>query len=84
MTGVERLQHVERLAAPDLPDDDPVRPHPQSGAHQRPDRHRARTLGVRRTRLEPHDVRLLEPELGGLLDGDDALPGSRDRTPRAR
>ena len=38
----------------------------------------ARALGVRRTRLEPHDVRLREPQLGRLLDGDDAF-GVRDR-----
>ena len=41
------------------------------GAHELAHRHRARALGVRRPGLEPHDVRLLEPQLGGLLDGDD-------------
>ena len=35
----------------------------------------ARALGVRRPRFEPHDVRLREPELGGLLDRDDPLGG---------
>ena len=33
----------------------------------------AAALDVRRARLEPHDVRLLELELGRVLDGDDAL-----------
>ena len=37
--GVHRLQHVERLAAADLTDDDAVRPHPERVAHQVANRH---------------------------------------------
>ena len=35
VTGVERLEHVERLAAADLADDEAVGPHAQRGPHQR-------------------------------------------------
>ena len=73
VTGVERLEHVERLAAAHLADDEAVGTHAQRGPDQRPHRDPARTLGVGRTGLEPHDVRLREPELGRLLDGDHAL-----------
>ena len=83
VTGVERLQHVEGLAAAHLADDQPVGPHPQRGAHQLAHAHRARALGVRGPRLEAHDVRMPEPQLGGLLDRDDPL-GRRDRPGRAR
>ena len=48
-------------------------PHPQRVAHQPPDRHLAATFEVRWARLEPHDVRLAEPQLGGILDRDDPL-----------
>ena len=83
MAGVERLEHVERLAAADLADDDAVGPHAQRGAHEIAHRDRACALGVGRPRFEPHDVRLREAELGGLLDRDDALVGG-DRATTAR
>ena len=38
VAGVHRLQHVERLGAADLADDDPVGPHAQRVAHQVADR----------------------------------------------
>ena len=49
---VERLEHVERLAAADLADDDPVGAHAQRVAHQVADRDLAAALDVRRPRLE--------------------------------
>ena len=64
--------------AADLADHDAVGPHAQRRPHELAHRHPAGALGVRRPRFEPHDVRLREPELGGLLDRDDAL-GGRDR-----
>ncbi len=75
VTGVQRLEHVERFAAADLTDDEPVGPHPQRRPHQRPDRDTPGPLRVRRARFEPHHVRLREPQLGRLLDGDDAFRG---------
>ena len=49
--------------------------HAQRGAHEIAHRHRARAFGVGRAGFEPDDVRLREPELGGLLDRDDPLVG---------
>ena len=42
-------------------------------AHQVALRDLAAAFDVRRARLQPHDVRLLELQLGRVLDGDDAL-----------
>ncbi len=81
VAGVERLEEVEGLLAPDLADDQPVGPEPQRGPDERPDRDRTGALGVGRPGLEPDDVRLAERQLGGLLDRDDAL---RRRRPRRR
>src|SRR6266550_4819539 len=63
-------------------DHDAVRAHAQRVAHEVADRDLALALDVRRARLERDDVRLLELELGGVLDGDDPLlerdePGQR-------
>jgi hypothetical protein len=72
---VEGLQHVERLGPAHLADDDAIGSHAERGAHQVAHAHRADPLGVRGPRLEAHDVLLLEPQLGRLLDGHDALVG---------
>ena len=48
VAGVARLQHVERLAAAHLADDEPIGPHAQRGAHELAHAHRARAFGVRR------------------------------------
>ena len=74
VAGVHGLQHVERLGAAHLADDDAIRPHAQRVAHE---------VALRSTsplpsmfggpRLEPHDVRLLQLQLRGVLDRDDAL-----------
>ena len=74
VAGVHRLQHVQRLAAADLADDDPVRAHPQRVADQVADGHRAAALDVRRPGLQPDHVLLLQRQLGGVLDRDDPLP----------
>ena len=63
-----RREHVQRLAAADLADDDAVGPHPQRVAHEVADRHLAATLDARRPRLQAHDVRLAQAQLGGVLD----------------
>jgi hypothetical protein len=73
VAGVHRLEHVERLAAADLTDDDAVGPHAQRVADEVADRDLAPALDVRRAVLEADDVGLLELELGRVLDRDDAL-----------
>ena len=73
VAGVHRLQHVERFFAADLADDDAVGPHTQGVAHQLPLADRALAFDVGRPRLEPHDVLLLQLQLGRVLDRDDAL-----------
>ena len=73
VAGVHRLQHVERGGVADLADDDAVGAHAQGVADQVADRDLALALDVRRAGLEPHHVVLVELELGGVLDGDDAL-----------
>ena len=73
LAGRHRLEHVEGLARTTLADDDPVGSHVQPVAQQVPDGDLAQALEVRRARLELHDVRLVELQLGGILDGDDPL-----------
>jgi hypothetical protein len=68
-----RLEHVQRLAAADLADDDPVRAHPQRVAHEIADGDLALTLDVRRPRLEGDHVGFRQPQLGGVLDRDESF-----------
>ena len=63
----------KRLGAAHLADDDAVGAHAQRVAHQVALRDLAAALEVRRPRLEPHHVRLLQLQFGRVLDGDDAL-----------
>ena len=74
VTRVERRQQVDDLRASHLTDDDPVGAHPQRLAHQVSQGDRAGAFDVRRSRLEPHDVRVIGVELGGVLDDDEPLP----------
>ena len=73
VTGRHRLEHVERLAGTTLPDDDAVGAHVHRVPEQRPDGDLALALEVGRPRLEGDQVGLAELELGGVLDGQDAL-----------
>ena len=73
VAGVHRLEHVQRLAAAAFADDDAVRAHAQRVADEVADRDGAAALDVRRARLEAHEVRLREAQLGGVLDREDAL-----------
>ena len=87
VTGVQRREQVERLAAPDLADHDPVRAHPKRVSEQVTDRHLATALDARGPTLEPHDVRLAQSELGGVLDRDHPLAHSdvgRERVQKRR
>ena len=73
VAGIHRLQHVERFAGADLADDDPVGAHAQRVLDQFALGDLAPALDIRRPRLQPHDMLLLQLELGRVLDGDDAL-----------
>jgi hypothetical protein len=73
VAGVHRLEHVERFLAADLADDDAVGPHAQRVDDELALADRALALDVGRPRLEPRDVLLVELQLGGVLDRDDAL-----------
>jgi hypothetical protein len=70
MAGVHGLEHVQGLAAAALTDDNSVRSHPQAVANQIAYRHLPCSLHIRRTTFETYHVRLAEPQLGGILDGD--------------
>lgn len=74
MAGVHRLEHVQRLAAAALADDHPIGTHAQRVAHEVPDRHLTLAFDVGRATLEPDQVLLLELQLHGVLEGDDAFP----------
>ena len=73
VAGVHGLEHVERLTAAALADDDAIGPHAQGVAHQLADGDRALAFDVRRPRLERDDVLLAQLQLGRVLDRDDAL-----------
>ena len=73
VAGVHGLEHVQRLGAADLADDDAVGPHAQGVANQVADGDLALSLDVGRPGLEPDHVLLVELQLDGILDGDDAL-----------
>ena len=81
---VHRLEHVERLGAADLADDDPVGAHAQGVADELANPDLALALDVRRARLERDHVLLLELELGGVLDRDDALVAGHERRHRVQ
>ena len=70
---VHRLEHVDRLGAADLTDDDAVGPHAQSVPHEVADAHLALPLDVGRPCLERDDVLLVELQLGCVLDRQDPL-----------
>jgi len=73
VTGVHCLEHVQRLAAADFADDDPVRAHAQRVDHELADGDLAAALDVGRAGLQAHQVPLVELQLGRILDGHDTL-----------
>ena len=80
VTGVHGLQHVERFGAAALADDDAVGAHAQGVADKVADADLAGAFDVGRPRLQPHDVRLIEQQLGRVFDGDDALAIGQETT----
>ena len=73
MAGVHRGEQVEAFAAANLAEDDPVGAHTQRVDDEVADRDRALALEVGRAGLERQPVRLLQAELGRVLDGEHAL-----------
>jgi len=73
MAGIHRLQHVQGFAAANLTNDDAVGSHSQGIFDQMSDRDLPRSVGIRRFRLQPNSMNLMEVELGRVLDGYDAL-----------
>ena len=73
VTGVHRLQHVEGLSAADLTDQDAVGAHPEAVAEELPDGQLAPPLNVGGAVLESDDVRVVDLQLGRVLDRDHAL-----------
>ena len=71
MAGVERLEQIGGLAAPDLADDDVVGPVAERVPHQVADRDGR--LGTDGSGLEAEAVGALDPEFERVLDGDDPL-----------
>ena len=71
MPGVHRLQHVERFRAAHLADDDAVGAHPQRVVDQVALGDLAAALQAARAGLQAHHMRLLQLQLGGVLDSDD-------------
>src|SRR5580700_8260528 len=78
MARVHRLKHVERLGSAALADDDSIGAHTQSVTEEVADADLARSLDVWRSRLETHDVRLIEEQFGRVFDRDDSL-GIREK-----
>src|SRR2546430_14885108 len=73
MASVHGLEHVQRFAGTDLSDDDPVWAHSEGVDDEVSDADPTFAFDVGRPRLEVDDVNLAQLQLGGILDGDDAL-----------
>ena len=73
VTRVHGLQHVERFLGADLSHNDAVGAHTQRVDHQLADVDGARAFHVGRPGFHARHMRLLQAQLGGVFDGDDAL-----------
>ena len=73
VAGVHGLQHVEGFLAAALAEDDALGPHAQRVLDQLALADFALAFDVRRPRLHARDMRLLQLQFGGVLDGDQAL-----------
>ena len=73
VTGVHRLQHVQRFLAADFADDDAVGTHTQAVDQQFALADGAVAFEVRRTGFQARHVRLLQLQFGRVFDGDDAF-----------
>ena len=73
VAGVHRLQHVDGFLAADLAEDDPVGAHAQRVLDEVAHGDLALALDVGGAGLQPHHVRLLQLQLGRVLDRHRAL-----------
>ncbi len=73
MTRIHGLQHVEGFLAAAFADDDAVRPHSQRVFYEVALANFPLPLGIQGTRFQAAHMRLLQLELGRVLDCDQAL-----------
>ena len=73
VAGVHGLQHVEGLGAAHLTDQDPVGAHSEAVAQKLPDGELALALDVGRPVLQRDHVRVVDLQLGRVLDRDHTL-----------
>ena len=75
MAGVQSRQQVAHFRASTFTYHEPVGPHPQCFPHQPVHTYRSGSFKIRLPRFERHEVRVLDPQLGYILDGDDSFSG---------
>ena len=73
MTRVHRLHHIQRFAAADLTDNDPVGAHTKCIADQIPRGYRALSFDIGRARFEPNDVILLKLQFSRVFYRNDSF-----------
>ena len=73
MAGVHGLQQVEGFRSAHFADDDAFGAHAQAVAHQIAHGDLALAFQIGRPRFQPHHVRLLQLQFGGVFAGDDAF-----------
>src|ERR1041385_5560771 len=73
VTGVHGLQHVQRFLRTDFADDDAVGTHTEAVDDKLTDVDGARAFDVGGPGFHARHVRLLQPELGRVFDGDDTF-----------
>lgn len=82
VTGVQRREQFADFFAATLPHDESVRPHPERFTHEASEADPTGPLKVRLSRFEAYVVRMLETQLGDILDREDAFvtPGLRQKS----
>ena len=83
VAGVERREQIDHFGAPDLADDDAVRPHPQCLPDELAHRNFADAFDVGASRDQPDQMRMRRRQFRGVLDAHDPLVG-RDRVQHRR
>ena len=73
VTGVHRLEHVQRLATAALSDDDPLRAHSEGVDHEIADSYLALAFDIGWPGFQSHNVVLAKLKFGRVFDRDDAL-----------
>ena len=74
MTGIQALQHVDRLLSSHLSHNDPVRPHSKGRPDQVPDRHFSLPLRIGTSGFQADQIAVASDlQLGIIFDRDDSL-----------